>query len=78
MVFRRKKEEAENVEECSVSGCHAPVKRSFSSKVVNEALPHLTFKSSDAKRARLCKEHYKEYKKATKEDRKLERLGWER
>jgi len=79
MVFRRKKEEeAENIEECSVSGCHQPVKRSFSSKVVKEALPHLSFKSSDAKRVRLCKEHYKDYKKATKEDRKLERLGWER
>ena len=78
MVFRRKKEEAENVEECSVSGCHQPVKRSFSPKPVKAALPELTFKSSNAKRVRLCKEHYKDYKKATKEDRKLQRLGWER
>jgi len=78
MVFRRKKEETENQEECSVSGCHQPVKRSFSARVVKDALPHLAFKSSGAKRVRLCKEHYKEYKKATKEDRKLERLGWER
>ena len=78
MVFRRKKEVAENLDECSVAGCHNPVKRSFSAKVVKEALPHLALKSSGAKRARLCKEHYKEYKKATKEDRKLERLAWER
>lgn len=24
----------------------------------------------------LCKEHYREFKKATKKDRDLERLGW--
>ncbi len=77
MVFRRKREEADDTEECSVAGCHNPVKRSLSAKVVKEALPNLSFKSADAKRVRLCKEHYKEYKKATKEDRKLERLGWE-
>ncbi len=25
----------------------------------------------------LCREHYKEFKKATKEERSLDRLGWE-
>jgi hypothetical protein len=24
----------------------------------------------------LCKDHYRQFKKSTKEDRKLERLGW--
>jgi hypothetical protein len=31
--------------------------------------------AGEGKRVGLCKEHYRKYKKATKEDRKLESLG---
>lgn len=61
---------------CDVSECKNPVKRSLSRKKVSDALPELKFKN-ESRRAHLCKEHYKEYKKKTKKERELERLGWE-
>ncbi len=54
---------------CSVSGCGKDAVRSiFASKVAAAGL-----KVSEVKRAYLCKEHYKEFKKATKKDRTLEK-----
>ncbi len=61
---------------CDVKNCNKPVKRSLSRKKVSKALPELKFKN-ESKKAHLCKEHYKEYKKKTKKERTLERLGWE-
>ncbi len=72
----RKKAEADDPEKCSVRGCNLPVKRSISAEAVHGAVPSLEFKGKDPRRVRLCKEHYKEYKKATREDRKLDRLSW--
>ncbi len=57
---------------CSVPGCS---EASF--KTVPGGLAHKAFSSIDAKgKVHLCKNHYKEYKKATKKDREMERLGW--
>ena len=78
--FRRKKAKKEKKEDdglCLVKGCEEPVKRSLSARSVKKALPDLEFKVKDPRKARLCKDHYKEYKKATKEDRKLERMSWD-
>jgi hypothetical protein len=54
---------------CSVSGCGKDAVRSISAGKVSGA----GLKVGSGRRAYLCKEHYKEYKKATKKDRKLEK-----
>jgi hypothetical protein len=57
---------------CSVTGCKASAIRSISAgKVMGAGL-----KTDAERRAYLCKEHYKEYKKATKKDRTLEKLRY--
>ena len=82
MKLFKRKEDAEPVKEssgseetgetCDVAGCSEPAHRAVSAK--NVAKAGLNVKKERGK-ARLCKEHYKEYKKATKKDRELERLG---
>jgi hypothetical protein len=74
--FRRKKDKKDDPDLCSVKGCQEPLKRSMSAKAVEKAVPDMRFKVKDPKKVRLCKEHYKEYKKATKEERKLQRMSW--
>ncbi len=64
----------EEVETCSVVGCDRPAHRSLSRKKVESALG--VSLRPGGRHVHLCKEHYKEYKKATKKDRELERLGW--
>jgi hypothetical protein len=54
---------------CSVSGCGAEAVRSLSAAKVKSA----GLKVGSEKRAYLCKEHYKEYKKKTKKDKMLEK-----
>ncbi len=76
--FRRKKDPKDDPDLCSVKGCQEPVKRHLSGKSVAKALPDIQWKVKNPKKVRLCKEHYKEFKKATKEDRKLERMSWDR
>ncbi len=55
---------------CSVSGCGRDAVRSLSSDKVKLA----GLKVAGEKRAYLCKEHYKEYKKKTKKDKQLEKM----
>lgn len=73
-IIRKSKRGAER-EICDVVDCENKVKRSLSTKKVSKALPDLKLKS-DSSNAHLCKEHYREYKKTTKKDRKLETLTW--
>jgi len=54
---------------CSVSGCGNEAVRSLSTEKVKTAGLNV----GSEKRAYLCKEHYKEYKKKTKKDKKLEK-----
>jgi len=54
---------------CSVSGCSKDAVRSLSALKVSEA----GLKVGTERRAYLCKDHYKEYKKATKKDKMLEK-----
>lgn len=72
-----KKKGDDEPDECSVRDCTAEVKRSLSAKRVSKALGKDKLKDGTGKHASLCKEHYKEFKKATKEERMTERLGWE-
>jgi len=55
-------------EKCSVQECSKEAKRSLS--VENVKLAGLRVGSE--KRAYLCEDHYKEYKKKTKKNRKIE------
>lgn len=54
---------------CSVSGCSKDAARSLSAEKVKMA----GVKVGSEKRAYLCREHYKEYKKKTKKDKQLEK-----
>ncbi|GEM_PF-870724 len=77
-LFGRKETAEEDSEEeksgdtCDVIGCSEPTYRSISAK--NVAKAGLKVKKERGK-AHLCHEHYKQYKKATKKERELERLG---
>ncbi len=55
---------------CSVSGCGREAVRSISSQKVRTAGLNVP---SDEKRAYICKEHYKEFKKKTKKDKTLDK-----
>jgi hypothetical protein len=57
---------------CSVSGCGKDAVRSLSSDKVKLA----GLKAVGEKRAYLCKEHYKEFKKKTKKDKQLEQMRY--
>lgn len=54
---------------CSVTGCKNDAIRSLPVDKVKSA----GLKVSEARRAYLCREHYKEFKKETKKDRTLEK-----
>ena len=54
---------------CSVSACGKDAVRSLPGGKVAEA----GLKVGSLRRAYLCKDHYKEYKKATKKDKMLEK-----
>jgi hypothetical protein len=55
---------------CSVSGCSREAVRSISNEKVKSAGLNVR---SDEKRAYLCREHYKEFKKKTKKDKTLDK-----
>ena len=54
---------------CSVTGCGREAVRSLSTEKVRAA----SLKVGMEKRAYLCKEHYKDYKKKTKKDKQVEK-----
>lgn len=58
---------------CDVEGCDIKGARSITTTKVERA--GLLVKSSN-KKSVLCRDHYKEYKKETKDDRDLERARW--
>jgi hypothetical protein len=58
---------------CLVSGCGAPSVRHLALTEARKAFPDLPEKG---RRAPLCRDHYRAWKKSTKEARKLDRLGW--
>ena len=60
---------------CDIDGCSNDGIRSLNTAKVESA--GLRVKSS-AKHTALCKEHYKEWKKETKEDRSIERARFDR
>ena len=55
---------------CSVSGCGREAARSISAEKAQAAGLNV---GSGEKRAYICKEHYKEFKKRTKKDKTLDK-----
>jgi hypothetical protein len=58
---------------CSVNGCKNPAVRSLSRTEVG---PSGLSVGGEGRRVYLCHDHYKEWKKATKKSRSLERSRW--
>jgi hypothetical protein len=65
--------EEEPPEPCLVPGCGAPSVRHLALAEARKAFSDLPEKG---RRAPLCREHYRAWKKATREARTLQRLGW--
>ena len=59
----------EKGQKCTVSGCSREAARSISVDKVKAVLNV----NSNEKRAYICKEHYKEYKKKTKKDKTIDK-----
>ncbi len=57
---------------CDVVGCDKEAVKTVARKKAEKIF---TLKGRGTK-VHLCKEHYKEFKKKTKKDRELERVGW--
>lgn len=57
---------------CSVPACEGEAVRSIALAEAKKAFESLPDKD---RRAHLCREHYRAWKKATKKDRELQRLG---
>ena len=60
---------------CQISGCKEEATRSISADKLKKATSGVSLKQ-DSRRAHICKTHYRQFRKDTKTDRKLERLGW--
>jgi len=63
----------EEEEPCLVPGCGAPAARRLSLAEAQKAFSNLPDKG---RRAPLCRDHYREWKKSTKKARQLERAAW--
>ncbi len=68
------KHSASEKKQCDVVGCSADGERSVPAKKLEKA--GLQTSKEPSKNAHVCREHYKEFKKKTKQERSLERLGW--
>lgn len=58
---------------CDVKGCDRDAERSINANRVEAA--GLNLSDVEGGSAHLCREHYREFKKKSKKDRELERLG---
>ncbi|UCE80348.1 MAG: hypothetical protein JSV94_04065 [Methanobacteriota archaeon] len=69
-----RKHSTETKRTCDVANCGNEAQRSVSGKKVDGA--GIEISSSPSRNAHLCRNHYREFKKKTKKDRKLQRLDW--
>ena len=60
---------------CDIKGCTNASERSFPKDKVQNVLTQ-GLKDDVGRRALLCKEHYKEFRKKTKTERLTDRLAW--
>jgi len=75
MMKHKRKSKRKNNKTCDVKGCDEEKRKSLSKSKVREKTD-LKIDSS-GRNAYLCKEHYKEYKKATEDERRAKRLSWD-
>jgi thymidine kinase len=61
---------------CGVQACGKEARRSLSTKKVKEALPELKL-TGEPRRIHLCKDHYRQFRKKTKQERENERATWQ-
>ena len=61
---------------CGVQGCGKESRRSLSTKKVMEALPELKL-IGEPRRIHLCKDHYRQFRKKTKQERENDRATWQ-
>ena len=61
---------------CEVKGCEKEAERSMPKDKVQEIMTQ-GLKDDVGRRAHLCKDHYREYRKKTKTDRLTDRLAWD-
>ncbi len=66
-------EAPEGEEPCLVPGCGAESIRRLALSEARKAFPNLPEKG---RRAPLCREHYRAWKKTTKQQRALDRITW--
>jgi len=69
-----RRSDAEGEETCLVSGCGGVAVRHLSLTEARKAFSGLPEKG---RRAPLCRDHYREWKKATKKARQLDRATWQ-
>ena len=67
----------EGQESCGVKGCNNQAVRSLPTKRLVDDVG-FELKDREQRRTHICKEHYKEYKKKTKDERLTDSLGWQR
>jgi hypothetical protein len=67
-----RKSPVRNTEKCSVVGCSNPVERSVAREAAEEGGLDI---DEGCKRAHLCKDHYREWKRVTKKEREIGSLG---
>ncbi len=58
---------------CDVVGCEEEAVKTVARKKAEKVF---SLKGGKSTKVHLCKAHYKEFKKKTKKDRELERIGW--
>jgi len=58
---------------CAVEGCDNEPQRSQPRSRVKEALPDLDLAAG--RRVKLCRDHYREYRRASRETRRLDLMG---
>ncbi|KYK27064.1 MAG: hypothetical protein AYK23_00475 [Candidatus Proteinoplasmatales archaeon SG8-5] len=69
----RKSIKREGGAKCEAAGCENEGSRSLSRKKVESSVEFSL--DGEGKKVSLCKDHYRKFKKATKEERKLDSLG---
>ena len=66
----------EEPDRCKVSGCKEAGERSVAAKKYQGALPGASLSGEVGRRIMLCRNHYRDFRKKTKEEREFDRLGW--
>lgn len=72
----KRKSKRKKKKTCDVKGCKNEKKKSLPTKKIKKKTD-LKIESNSGKNSYLCKEHYKDYKKQTEDERTTRRLSWD-